>query len=62
MLMKEVRALEVCIANWQDQLRQRVHKSQIDQYKHEGENRVDEFCTRFDREFENLQKAMIERR
>jgi hypothetical protein len=34
--MKEVRALEFLIVGWQDQLRQRVHKGQIQQYKHEG--------------------------
>lgn len=50
-LMHEVRSLEEQIARWQDQLRQRVHKGQIQSYKQEGENRVDSFCDLFDREF-----------
>lgn len=61
-LMTEVRSLEENIAQWQDQLRNRVHRGQLKVYKQEGENRVDEFCDRFDKEFELLQRTMIERR
>ena len=48
-LMKEVRALELLIVGWQDQLRERVHKVQLQQYKNEGENRLDEFCHQYDK-------------
>lgn len=50
--MKEVRALELLIVGWQDQLRERVHKVQLQQYKNEGENRLDEFCHQYDKQFE----------
>lgn len=47
-LMTEVRALEAHIAHWQDQLREKVHRGQLTRYRQEGENRVDEFCAKFD--------------
>jgi len=34
--MSEVRGLEANIAQWQDQMREKVHKGQIQQYRHEG--------------------------
>lgn len=34
--MREVRELEANIAQWQDHLREKVHKGQIQQYRHEG--------------------------
>jgi hypothetical protein len=60
--MGEVRQLEAHIAKWQDQLRSKVHKGQLQNYRQEGENRIDEFCSKYDQEFEQLQKTMIERR
>lgn len=39
--MTEVRKLEEFIALWQDQLRERVHRGQLKDYRKEGENRVD---------------------
>lgn len=50
-LMAEVRALEALIAKWQDHLRDKVHQAQLGKYRQEGEQRVDEFCARFDQEF-----------
>lgn len=50
-LMHEVRTLESHISKWQGHLRERVHKEQLQSYRQEGENRVDEFCDKFDREF-----------
>ena len=50
-LMGQVRTLEGHIAFWQDQLRERVHRGQLKNYRMEGENRVDEFCEKFDKEF-----------
>lgn len=47
--MHEVRTLESNIAKWQGHLRERVHKGQLNSYRREGENRVDEFCDKFDR-------------
>ena len=61
-LMREVRQLEAQIARWQDLLRDKVHRSQLNKYRHEGDIRIDEFCDRFDLEFDALQKKMIERR
>lgn len=61
-LMSEVRQLEAHIARWQDYLREKVHRGQLAKYRQEGEGRVDEFCARFDLEFEQLQATMIERR
>jgi hypothetical protein len=61
-LMHEVRTLEAHIARWQDRLREKVHLTQLQKYRGEGENRIDEFCDYFDREFEELQRTMIERR
>ena len=61
-LMKEVRQLEIYIAKWQDQLRAKVHKGQLNKYRSEGEERIDEFCDQFDREFDQLHKTMLERR
>jgi hypothetical protein len=61
-LMAEVRQLEAHIARWQDHLRDRVHRGQLNKYRQEGENRVDEFCAKFDLEFEQLQATMIARR
>jgi hypothetical protein len=49
--MTEVRQLEAQIARWQDLLRDKVHRGQLSKYRHEGENRVDEFCAKFDMEF-----------
>ena len=60
--MREVRQLEAQIARWQDLLRDKVHRSQLNKYRHEGDIRIDEFCDRFDLEFDALQKKMIERR
>jgi hypothetical protein len=51
-LMSEVRQLEAHIARWQDHLREKVHRGQLTKYRQEGESRVDEFCARFDFEFE----------
>lgn len=39
--MKEVRSLETLIAKWQEILRSKVHRSQIQQYRKEGENAID---------------------
>ena len=60
--MGQVRTLEGNIASWQDQLRDRVHRGQLNNYRKEGENRVDQFCDKFDKEFQNLQNTKIERR
>ena len=57
--MVEVRELEIYIAKWQDRLRDRIHLQQLDKYKEEGINKVDLFCDRFDKEFENLQQTMV---
>jgi hypothetical protein len=61
-LMQEVRKLEVNIVRWQDILRNRVHNTQLKQYRLEGEDRVDEFCTKYDGEFEELHRIMLDRR
>jgi len=46
--MAEVRELEANIAKWQDHLRSKVHKGQLQSYRQEGENRIDEFCSKYD--------------
>lgn len=61
-LMKEVRQLEQNISKWQGVLRTKIHSGQIKQYHREGSNRVDEFCNKFDQEFEQLQNTKLERR
>ena len=43
--------LEQQISKWQEILRTKIHAIQLKQYKKEGENRVDEFCDKFDKEF-----------
>jgi hypothetical protein len=50
-LMKEVRILEQSISKWQEILRTKIHHTQLKHYKKEGENRIDEFCDKFDKEF-----------
>jgi hypothetical protein len=40
-LMSEVRQLEAQIAGWQDHLRDKVHRGQLNKYRQEGENRID---------------------
>ncbi len=57
--MKEVRLLEQNISKWQEILRTKIHYTQLKNYKKDGESRVDEFCDKFDQEFENLQKLKI---
>lgn len=47
-LMTQVRLLEGHVARWQDQLRQRVHRGQLEDYRQEGQSRVDQFCDQFD--------------
>ena len=61
-LMKEVRILESQIAKWQRNLREKIHLGQINQYRKEGENKIDEFCNKFDCEFDNLQNTKLQRR
>ena len=36
--------------------------NQIQQYRTEGANKIDEFCDMFDKEYENLQKIKLQRR
>ena len=47
-LMKEVRELEGMISKWQNGLRENIHQSQLEKYREIGEERIDEFCLRYD--------------
>jgi hypothetical protein len=61
-LMREVRHLEANITRWQEHLRERIHEQQLGTYKKIGEERVDEFCTEFDGEFDKLARLKLERK
>jgi len=61
-LMREVRQLEANITKWQEHLRERIHEQQLSTYKKIGEQRVDEFCLEFDREFDKLARLKLERK
>ena len=58
-LMKEVRDLEDMISKWQNDLRNNIHQSQLEKYHEIGEERIDEFCLRYDQLFSDLMQQKI---
>ena len=55
-LMKEVRLIEAQINKYQNELRQNVHKKQLDNYINIGKEIQDEFNGNWDTKMENFQK------
>ena len=55
-LMKEVRLIEAQINKYQNELRQNVHKKQLDNYINIGKEIQDEFNYNWDAKMENFQK------
>ena len=55
-LMKEVRLIEAQINKYQNELRQNVHKKQLDNYINIGKEIQDEFNDNWDTKMENFQK------
>ena len=61
-LMKEVRDLEASISIWQNDLREHVHESQLIRYREIGDERIDEFCQKYEQEFSALMLYKLNRR
>ena len=61
-LMKEVRLLEGMISKWQNDLRKDIHENQLEKYREIGEERIDEFCLKYDQLFNELMQTKIERK
>ena len=61
-LMKEVRLLEGMISKWQNDLRRDIHENQLEKYREIGEERIDEFCLKYDQLFNELMQTKIERK
>ncbi len=52
--MKEVRGMESNITHFQNELRQKIYKKEINLYREIGEERLDDFYDQYDREFREL--------
>jgi len=60
-LMKAVRKMEALIGKFQDFLRQRIYKSELDMYHQLGENKLDEFYKKYENEFQRFDSYRRER-
>ncbi|CAD8067432.1 unnamed protein product [Paramecium sonneborni] len=61
-LMKELRTLESNIAQYQNQLRQRISVKERKVYKEIGQEKLDDFYDQYYQEFQQLTKYKIDRR
>ncbi|KAM3141064.1 hypothetical protein pb186bvf_006865 [Paramecium bursaria] len=61
-LMKELRNLERNIANYQDQLRQKIYRKEKKLYREIGQERLDDFYDQYYEEFQKLEQYKTNRR
>ncbi|EAR89830.3 hypothetical protein TTHERM_00633370 (macronuclear) [Tetrahymena thermophila SB210] len=62
LLMKELREIEILIAEYQDQLRQQIYNNELNLYQQIGEERLDDFYDSYYDEFGKLEEYKAQRR
>ena len=57
--MKELRKVERCITNNQNEMRNMISRKELNVYNEIGEERLDDFCDTYDNKFNELKEYKI---